>query len=98
MKRIHIKLEPINIDKLIKQMGDKKAAESIGISAPAIKKYIKDGKAPKATEMAAESVLAMQSLKTSNENSVIIKAEQNVLDVIKKVVETNNGSYFKLNL
>lgn len=89
MKRIHIKLEPINIAKLIDAVGDKAAAESVGITAPAIRRYIRAWKAPKSVEIAAGSLLS----KPPSETTALIKVDADMMAIIKKAIERSNGSY-----
>jgi len=98
MKRIHITQQTINILKLVKTIGYKDTAESMGISVPAVKSYIKKGRAPQTAEMAAGSIIDKQSLSLSNDSTVLIRASPEVVDIVRKVVENNNGTCSKISI
>lgn len=87
MKRIHIKSTPTYIEKLSKSLGVTAAAKALGITDNAVKKYIKEGKAPYATEVAA------QSLHKGGGNTAIIQGEAELLAAVRKIMELGNGRY-----
>jgi len=96
--RLHIRVEPLNLIKLIKSIGYTKSAESLGITPAAIKRYIKSGKAPKPTELAATSIIGMQAMSLSNDVTVIVRADQSVISAVKMMIESNKGTCTKLSL
>lgn len=98
MKRIHIKRDTINLAKLVNSIGYERTAESLGVTSAAIKKYIKVGKAPQATEIAAEAIAGKQSLSISNDVTAIIRGRHDIIDIVKKVVESNNGTWTNLSI
>ena len=56
-KRIHIKLPPQHITKILSKYGMERTTSELGITETAVKKYIKLNAAPKATEVAAQLLL-----------------------------------------
>lgn len=94
MKRNHAKLEPISIAKLIKSLGDKQAADSLGLTPPALKRYLKNGKAPYATEIAAQSIVASN---INKDITAVISGDQNIIEAVKLLIESNNGVYKKIH-
>ncbi len=88
--RTHIKSTPTHIKMLLTRMGDKKASSALGVTPSALHKYIRSGKAPLATEIAA------QSLCTSNLNkpaTAIITGDDGLLETIKRIVELGSGGF-----
>lgn len=89
-KRVHIKSQPHNIQRIVDKSGIILAAQSLGITPTAIKKYIKEQKAPQATEMAAQMVFEMGALK---QKTAIIKGEQEALDMFQKIAEISKVNF-----
>lgn len=90
MKRIHVKSAPVNIALLIKNIGDVRASAALGVTPSAMNKWLRVGKAPKAAEIAA------QSLCQSNTNKVttaVITGDQELLDTIERVIMLGNGDF-----
>lgn len=84
--RIHVKSKPINIQKLIDSLGAENAAISLGVTSSAVKKYIRMGKAPKASEIAAQSLLG-----SNNNTAIIIHGSADLLAAVRAVADMGGG-------
>lgn len=86
--RKHIKSKPINIQKLINSLGPQRASASLGITPSAIMKYIRVDKAPLATELAAQSIVAGNS---NQEAAFIMRGSPDLLAALKVTAVRGGG-------
>ena len=89
-KRHHVKSTPINIQKLISSLGPENAAASLGLTLNTIKKYVRQGKAPYSTELAAQSIVAGNGNKRA---SAVIHGEPGAIEAIKKLIVASGGGF-----
>lgn len=82
-KRIHKKSVPNHIARIVSKYGINKAADDLGITMTAVKKYIKDNKAPYATELAAQLLFEKNSDHLSK--TALIKFDPNMLPLLEKM-------------
>ncbi len=87
-RRIHIKSVPNNITALVKAAGAEDAANSLGITPNAIKKYIRFKVAPKSTEIAAGALLGG----TQDNVTAVVQCDSETLNVIKRLIESSHGN------
>lgn len=93
-RRQRVKTKPVNLDKLIKIMGEDKAGNSLGLTPFALRKYIRLDAAPLSTELAAQ-LLCGSNL--NKQTSAVITADPTFIDAVKKIVEGSGGSYSRIN-
>ncbi len=91
-KRIHIKLPPQHITKILSKYGMEKVTEQLGITETAVKKYIKLNAAPKATEIAAQLLLEKDEIHAGDKTAVV-RGEPELLKVVGKIVKSADGHF-----
>ena len=91
--RYHIKLSPVHIAMLLNRVGDKKASDALGVTPSALRKYIRAGKAPKATELAAQSIVAGNANRPS---SAIVHGSDDLLKALEAVASMSGGRLKRL--
>jgi predicted transcriptional regulator len=91
-KRIHIKLPPIHIEKIVAKHGIEQSSKFLGITGSAIKKYIKDHKAPQPTEMAAQMVFE-RDVPRGDKKMAIVRGDANLLNMLEIIAKSAHCVY-----
>lgn len=84
-KRIHRKLPPNHIKKYAADKGINIAAYDLGITKTAIQKYLKDNKAPQATEIAAQFLTTSNTNQKESDAMVLMKVDKDILPILEKL-------------
>lgn len=98
MKRIHSKLPPMHIQKIVSKHGLNNAAKRLGITPTAINKYLKDNKAPQTTEMAAQMIFEKETGEIeSTHKTALIRGEVEFINIVSKMAKISHGSFTPLD-